>query len=96
MYKNKTQKQIFLLFTCDEQCSTNSQRLIMATTSRTKLKLKIAELIELGDFDYNNSEWDRSTQAKYFRKDFDQYTRTDINSLLKYGFLDYCYDGEEI
>ena len=96
MYQNRNKKQIFLLFTCDEQCSTHSQRLIMATTSPTKLKTKIAELIELGDFDYNCSEWDRNTQAKYFKKDFETYTRTDINSLLKYGFLDYCYDGEEI
>lgn len=96
MYKNTNKKQIFLLYTCDEQCSTKSQRLIMATTSSTKLKNKIAKLIEIGDFDYNCSEWDRDVQVKYFKKDFDTYTRTDINNLLKYGFLDYCYDGEEI
>ena len=96
MYNNKTKKQIYLLFTCDEWCTKSTQRLIMATTSVEKLKTKIAQLITKGDFDYNNSEWDRNTQVKYFKKDFDTYTRTDINSLLKYGFIDYCYDGEEI
>ena len=68
----------------------------MATISPTKLKTKIAELIELGDFDYNCSEWDRETQVQCFKKDFKTCTRTDINSLLKYGFIDYCYDGEKI
>lgn len=96
MYKNKTQKQIYLLFTCDEWCTKSTQNLIMATTSKTTLKLKIAELIELGDFEYNNPEWDRKRQSSSFKKDFDKGSRTDINSLLKYGFIDYCYDGEQI
>lgn len=97
MYQNKKPyKQIFLLFTCDEQCSTNSQRLIMATTSQQKLISKISELIKIEDLDYNNSEWDREKQIKEFKKDFVKATRTEINSKLKYGFFDYCYDGEEI
>ena len=97
MYNNKTpHKQIFLLYTCDEWCSRDSQKLIMATTSVEKLKSKTAKLIEVGDFDYNNPEWDRSVQAKTFLKDFEKSTRTEINSLLNYGFIDYCYDGEEI
>ena len=97
MYKHKEQhKQIFLLFTCDEHCSKSSQRLIMVTSSQQKLKQKITDLIELGDFDYNNPEWDRNRQSSSFKKDFDKCTRTAINSLLTYGFFDYCYDGEEI
>ena len=96
MYKNKTQKQIFLLFTCDEHCSTHTQRLIMATISQRILVSKISKLIEMGDLDYNNSEWSRDIQIKEFKKDFVQCSRTEINSKLKYGFFDYCYDGEEI
>ena len=97
MYQNRTpHKQIFLLYTCDEHCSTHTQRLIMATTSQQKLISKISKLIEIEDLDYNNSEWDRDIQIKEFKKDFVKCTRTEINSKLKYGFFDYCYDGEEI
>ena len=96
MNKNKKPKQIYLLFTCDEWCTKNTQNLIMATTSKTKLKLKIAKLIELGDCDYNNSEWDRKKQVKEFKTDFVKETNQEINSKLKYVFFDYCHDGEEI
>lgn len=35
-------------------------------------------------------------QVKLFKSDFENGLRDDINHCLRYGFVDYVYDGEEI
>lgn len=91
-----SKKQIFTVFSCDEHCSRNSQKLILCVTSPRKLKTFICREIQKGHFEYNNSEWSKEKQIEDFKKDFNNNLRHIINIKLKYGFYDYCYDGEPI
>lgn len=92
-----SKKQIYLVFSCDDHKTHDSERLIMATTSVRKMKSFLAKEIENGDIDYSNgiTETPKRMAAK-FRKEFDVLTRREINDRLVYAYIDYCYDGEEI
>ena len=69
----------------------------MATTSVRKLKSFIVRKIIDKTFTYDKGdELSISQQVKLFKMDFENGLRDDINNCLRYGFLDYCYDGEEI
>lgn len=90
-------KQIFTVFACDQWKSHDSMRLMMATTSVRKLKSFIVRKIIDKTFTYDKGdELSISQQVKLFKMDFENGLRDDINNCLHYGFLDYCYDGEEI
>lgn len=91
-----TKTQIYIVYSCDEWVSTSSQRLLMCTTDEEVLCSYIAKKIQSGDFEYNNPEWSKEEQVSDFEQDFYSSTRAIINSKLKYGYYDYCYDGEEI
>lgn len=91
-----SKKQIFLVFACDEWCSKKSQTLLLCTTSVRRLKTFICREIQKGNFEYNSSVTSRLTQIEEFKHDFDECPRDVINSKLKYGYFDYCYDGEEL
>lgn len=91
-----SKKQIYTVFACNEWKSKDSMRLLMATTSVRKLKSFIVRKISQGEFDYGNSDYTISRMVKLFKQDFQNGLREDINNCLTYGFLDYCYDGEEI
>lgn len=93
----KSKKQIFLLYSCDEWKSTDSLRLVCATTSPTKMKMAIASMIEAGEMEYfmeEDTTDNLKKAAKRFREDWKYLTRRDLNNYLKYGFYDYAYDGE--
>lgn len=93
----KSKKQIYLVYSCDTWKSTDSMQLIMATTSKRKLKSYIAKAIKSDDFEYSWTDNESKTkQAAEFEHDFEHSLRYDINTKLKYGYIDYCYDGEEI
>ena len=90
-------KQIFTVFACDQWKSRDSMRLLMATTSVRKLKSFIVRKIADETFTYDKgNELSIPQQVKLFKLDFENGLRDDINNNLYYGFLDYCYDGEEI
>lgn len=90
-------KQIYTVFACDEWKGRDSMRLLMATTSVRKLKSFIVRKITDETFTYDKGdEISTPQQVKLFKADFGNSLREDINNCLHYGFLDYCYDGEEI
>ena len=90
-------KQIYTVFACDEWKSRDSMRLMMATTSVRKLKSFIVRKISDETFTYDKgNELSIPQQVKLFKMDFENGLRNDVNGCLHYGFLDYCYDGEEI
>lgn len=89
-------RQIFVVFSCDEWKSTNSMRLLMATTSGCKLKSYIAKRIKDDTFGYGDEELSKKKQVEKFKFDFSASTIGTINSRLHNGYYDYCYDGEEI
>lgn len=92
-----SKKQIYTVFACDEWKSKDSMRLLMATTSVRKLKSFIVRKIADETFTYDKgSELSIPQQVKLFKIDFENALREDINNCLHYGYLDYCYDGEEI
>ena len=93
----KSKKQIYLVYSCDEWKSTDSMKLMMATTSQRKLKSYIVKAIKDGDFVYSWTDNEsKAEQISGFKYSFKYSTRYDINNKLKYGYIDYCYDGEEI
>ena len=105
-------KQIFYLQSCDEWKSTDSMSLLFIGTSQRKLMMKISKEIENGNMnykpticvqDYVDGKWvyvektnSPKEQAKLFRQDWKIKTRSEINSLLEYGYYDYTYNNEEI
>ena len=93
----KSKKQIYLVYSCDDWVSTGSFQLRMATTSKRKLKSYVAKAIKDDRFEYSwtNNE-SKTKQVSEFKRDFECVKRCDINNKLKYGYIDYCYDGEEI
>ena len=90
-------KQIYTVFACDEWKSRDSMRLLMATTSVRKLKNLIIRKIADEVFTYDKGEeLSISQQVKMFKDDFMNCLRNEIIDRLHYGYMDYCYDGEEI
>lgn len=90
-------KQIYTVFACDEWKSRDSLRLLMATTSVRKLKNLIIRKIADEVFTYDKGEGlSIPQQVKLFKEDFKNGLRNEINDRLHYGYMDYCYDGEEI
>lgn len=96
--KQKSKKQIFLVYACDSWKSTSSMKQpIMVTTSVRKLKSFLVKKIKTGDFIYTRGETLSTTkQLELFRYEFDTLPREQINNALVYGFFEYVYDGEEI
>lgn len=93
----KSKKQIYLVYSCDDWTSTNSFRLMMATTSKRKLKAYVAKAIKDDNFRYGwEDNASKTRQVSDFKRDFECSTNDDINDKLTYGFIDYCYDGEDI
>lgn len=91
-------KPIYTVFTCDEWCSRASMRLIMCTTSSRRLKSFITKKIEDGTFGYEGYKANmayRNAPAA-FKRDFNNESQHIINNRLQGGYVDYCYDGEEI
>lgn len=90
-------KQIFLVYSCDEWKSTDSQRVIFVSTSQRKVKAFIRKCIENGTMTYDTGDTPSPKQAgKRFAEDWKNKTRYDINSILGYGLYDYVQDGEEL
>ena len=93
----KSKRQIYLVYSCDDWVSTDSFILRTATTSKRKLKSYIAKAIKDDLFRYGWSDNESKTkQVSEFKRDFEYANRHDINNKLKYGYIDYCYDGEDI
>lgn len=96
------QKKIYLLYSCDIWKSRDSMRLLMATTSKMKMKLFIQRKIGAEEMEYPCCEQGVQKdmlprlEVALFRKDFENETIRTINDKLRYGFLDYVIDGEEI
>lgn len=93
----KSNKQIYLAYSCDEWKSNSSMGLLMATTSVRRLKAFVAKEIANGNMDYSNGITETPKRmSEKFQKDFDIIPRERVNDNLVYGYIDYCYDGEEI
>lgn len=84
---------IFIVFACDDWKSTDSMRLVSATTSRAKLKELVATCVESERFEYGeDSVEDAATQL---RKDFESgLSIYDINNNLRFGIITAAEDGE--
>jgi hypothetical protein len=92
----KTNKQIFLVYACNEWKENSSMELILATTSVRKLKSCLANEIKQDNINWEDSEWSKTKQISEFKRCFDFEDRKSINDKLIYGYFDYCYDGERI
>lgn len=97
------QKKIYLLYDCDIWKSKDSMRLLMATSSKLKIKLFIQRKIGTEDMEYPHCEASRiqkdmlpRLEVAQFRKDFEEKTIKEVNDNLRYGFIDCVIDGEEI
>ena len=91
----KSQKQIFILFSCDEWKSKDDMRVICATTSANKIKNAIITKLKHDEIAYNEDEdLNVNNQINMFKKDWKDKTREFINDRLKFAFYDYVYDGE--
>lgn len=87
-------KQIFLLYSCDDWKMNSSYALVCASTSALKIKRAIIREIQDGNMEYDCLLEDVKSMVEEFKRDWDVKVRADINSKLKFGFLDYVYDGE--
>ena len=90
-------KQIFLVYSCNEW-KQNPMPLLMATTSARKMKMFVSGMIEKEDaiYGYEGPDYRPKKRAAEFRRDFGKITRNELNSSLRFVYLDYAYDGEEI
>lgn len=91
-------KQIFLVYSCNEWKNT-PMPLLLATTSKRRLKMFISSLIEREEASYSFNNCNDPTpkkMAEAFRKDFGELTRDELNARLEYVYFDYAIDGEEI
>lgn len=99
-------KKIFLIYTCDEWKSAESERLAMATTSKQKVKRFVTkEILSKQSFTYGATDDsdDFKSQSNDFRRDWDcatgRYhglTLQDIDRKLEYGRIESVDDGEEL
>ena len=89
-------RHIFYVMSCDEWKSHDSERLVWIGSSDQKTKMFISRQIENGDMLYGEEEMPPKRQAKQFREDWKNKTRTYLNSNLMYGFYDYVHDNEEV
>lgn len=92
----KSNKQIYLVYSCDEWKTLSSMRLLLATTSQRKLTSYLTTQIMLGCMSYQDGSVSSEEQIEKFKRDFEREPRQNINNNLCYGYFDYCYDGEEI
>ena len=92
----RSEKQIFLLYSCGANETNSSMTLIMATTSKSKMRRFIADKISSAEIVYNGEESKAKAAAAQFKKDWDSLPREDINGKLDGLYVDYTYDGEEI
>lgn len=97
----KSKKQIYLYFTCDTWKSRDSMKLVMATTSQTRMR-RFAEkqILEDPEVRFTNGSIEDSADPKaemlQFRAAWKTMNRNDINDRLNGAYIDYAYDGEEI
>ena len=89
-------RRILLVYDCDDWKSYDSMRLAFATTSVRRWRSFIISKIERGDFVYGDPEDTAKKQSERFKEHFDVKPLSYLDGLLKFGFLDYVYDGEEI
>lgn len=92
----KSEKQIFLLYSCGANETSSSMTLIMATTSKSKMRRFIADKISSAEIVYDGEESNVKAAATQFKKDWDSLTRKEINNRLEGMYVDYAYDGKEI
>lgn len=89
-------QQIFLIYTCDEWNSTDSQRLVCATTEEDEAREVILECIDEGAMYYDDSLASVEEMALELKSDWEKLDRHTINSKLSFGFYNYVYDGERL
>ena len=90
----KTKKQIFVLFSCDEWKDYSSMRLCGASTSATKLKSMVISEIKEKNMIYGDESSPKSAQIKAIRKAFKEKSPSEINDQLIYGYIETVNDGE--
>lgn len=90
-------RKIYFVHTCNERKEYSSMRLVFIGTSKQKLKMLVAKLIEEGTLEYHC--YDGATpkqQARVFRKHWEKEPVVIINSYLVYGDINYTYNNEEM
>lgn len=88
---------IYIVCSCDIWKMRNSMRIVTATTSVTKLKQLIAQLIEDGAFGYGTVQNSYGKDAaSRFREDYNNRNlHVDVlNDALIYGYVEAVADGE--
>ncbi len=88
---------IYIVCSCDIWKTTDSMRIITATTSVTKLKQLIAQLIEDDTFGYDvvQNPYGKDA-ASCFREDYNNRNLNmgELNAVLLYGYVEVVTDGE--
>jgi len=88
---------IYIVCSCDIWKIRNSLRIVTATTSVTKLKQLIAQLIEDGAFGYDvvQNPYGKDA-ASCFREDYNNRNLHigELNDALLYGYIEAVTDGE--
>jgi len=77
-------KNIYLLYTCNIWKNYDSMRLIMASTSESKIRKEIKNQIKDGNMKYNADDKDlKEAELNY------------LNNCLDFGYIDIVVDGEK-
>lgn len=83
---------IFLLYSCDQWKSKDSERLVCASTELEKIKDAIIEEIKEGNMCYEDENYSVKKMLKNFNSDWD--SGYDVDPLLIYGSFSCVNDGE--
>lgn len=80
----KEEKFIYLLYSCDEWKSYSSFKLVMASTSDSKIRNEIQKQVKSKNMDYGSNIEDLKEKELNY-----------LNSCLNYGYIEIVVDGEE-
>lgn len=77
------EKEIYLLYSCDDWKSYNSFRLVMASTNENEVRKEVIKQVDKGYMDYDSC-----------LDELETLDLESINNILEYGFINIVKDGE--
>ena len=77
------EKEIYLLYSCDDWKSYSSFRLVMASTNENEVRKEVIKQVDKGYMDYDSC-----------LDELETLDLESINNILEYGFINIVKDGE--